>query len=269
LYLKVKPVRKKNGSIFPKTWNSVLRERGVTGSVTGSSSRLDETDWSFSRVTRTDAVLGAGAATAGPGQLADVALSAGAATAGLGQLAALGIGAATSGLGQLAALGIGAATAGPGELAATAIGAGAATAGPGELAPESDVQPWLVTVHSGASPDASAEFPPKLGVARIDAPGVYVYSWHKPFFPGYTGQSTTTTSKVAVDPAKRSSDMRVGTIESCTRKYMFVDGTMRIVLVVLRAIYGSQVAHNPCLEPRGLRQRWMGSFFKWKRFFLD
>ena len=67
--LKVKPVRKKNGSTFPKTWNSVLRERGVTG----SSSWLDETDWSFSRVTRTDAVLGAGAATAGPGELAAAA----------------------------------------------------------------------------------------------------------------------------------------------------------------------------------------------------
>ena len=73
--------------------------------MTGSSSWLDETDWSFSRVTRTDAVLGAGAATAGPGQLADVALSAGAATAGLGQLAALGAGAATAGPGELAALG--------------------------------------------------------------------------------------------------------------------------------------------------------------------
>lgn len=37
--------------------------------------------------------------------------------------------------------------------------------------------------------------------------------------------------------------MRVRAIESCTRKYMFVDGTMRIVLVVLRATYGSQVVH--------------------------
>jgi hypothetical protein len=68
-----------------------------------------------------------------------------------------------------------------------------------------------------------------------------LYSWHKPFIPGYTGHSITTTSKVAADPAKRSSDVRFGAIESCTRKYMFVDGAMRIVLVVLRAIYGSQV----------------------------
>jgi hypothetical protein len=144
--------------------------------VTGSSSWLDETNWSFSRVTSTDTALGAGAATAGPGELA---------------AAALGAGAATACPGELAAFGAGTATAGPGELAA--FGAGAATAGPGELAAESNVQPWRVTVHLGVSADASAEFPSKLGVARMYAPDEFVYSWRKPFISGYTGQSTTTT----------------------------------------------------------------------------